>query len=72
MSAAGDIRMQVRDLRVELAETGEQILKGVSLELRPGRSVALVGANGAGKSTLLFLLMGFLQPQRGEIRVGEP
>jgi ATP-binding cassette subfamily C protein CydD len=46
-------------------------VQGVSLELRPGRSVALVGGSGAGKTTLLFLLMGFLQPQRGEIRVGE-
>jgi len=44
-------------------------LQGVDLELRTGRSVALVGGSGAGKSTLLFLLMGFLQPQRGEIRV---
>jgi ATP-binding cassette, subfamily B, bacterial len=39
----------------------------VSLHLRPGRSVALVGHNGSGKTTLVKLLAGLYAPQTGEI-----
>lgn len=46
------------------------ILKGVSMEVRPGTVVALVGANGAGKSTLLRTISGLLRPTRGEIVFG--
>jgi ABC-type sugar transport system ATPase subunit/ribose/xylose/arabinose/galactoside ABC-type transport system permease subunit len=42
-------------------------LRGVDLELRPGRIHALVGENGAGKSTLLNVLAGLLQPDGGTI-----
>jgi len=45
------------------------VLEDVSLELRAGESVALLGANGSGKSTLIRLLLGIIQPLRGEIRV---
>ncbi len=44
-------------------------LRGVDLELAPGRVTALLGANGAGKSTLLRLAVGLLQPQTGSLRV---
>ena len=45
------------------------VLKGVAIEIRPGRVHALLGENGAGKSTLINLLSGVLQPDRGVITV---
>jgi branched-chain amino acid transport system ATP-binding protein len=44
-----------------------QALKGVSLEVRQGEIVALLGANGAGKSTTIKTIMGMLKPARGRI-----
>mgnify|MGYP003575597038 CR=1 FL=1 len=45
------------------------IVKDVTLIIRPGEFVALLGANGAGKSTLLRLISGELQPARGIIEL---
>lgn len=44
-------------------------LKQVSFTLKRGEKTALIGPSGAGKSTLVNLLLGFLAPQEGEIRV---
>jgi ATP-binding cassette subfamily C protein CydCD len=44
-------------------------LRGVDLEIHAGQHAALVGASGAGKSTLASLLLGFIRPDRGTIRV---
>jgi ABC-2 type transport system ATP-binding protein len=44
-------------------------LKEVSLTLRKGEAVALVGRNGAGKSTLLKVIAGVLEPQAGTVSV---
>jgi branched-chain amino acid transport system ATP-binding protein len=45
-----------------------QALFGISLTVKPGQVVAVIGANGAGKSTLLKTIAGLMQPQRGDIR----
>ncbi|SMC20911.1 amino acid/amide ABC transporter ATP-binding protein 2, HAAT family [Desulfacinum hydrothermale DSM 13146] len=42
-------------------------LKGVSLHVRSGEIVALIGANGAGKTTLVHSIAGLLKPQKGTI-----
>lgn len=53
---------------VDFGYGGPPVLREVSLDLRPGSTVAVVGRNGAGKSTLLYLLLGFYRPLRGTLR----
>lgn len=45
-------------------------LTNLSLDIHPNETLAIVGASGAGKTTLINLLMGFLQPQSGQILIG--
>ncbi len=47
------------------------VLRGVSLEVRPGQTVTILGSNGAGKSTLLKTIMGLIpdQPEKGTVEV---
>jgi energy-coupling factor transport system ATP-binding protein len=47
----------------------EPVLRGVSLNVGRGETVALLGRNGSGKSTLLRCLVGLLRPSRGEVRL---
>ncbi|WP_018001602.1 ABC transporter ATP-binding protein [Paracoccus sp. N5] len=52
---------------------GRDIVADVSLALRPGEMLGLVGSNGSGKSTLLSLMAGLIRPDSGEIRLqGQP
>ena len=54
-------------------EPGSPVLKNVSLEARPGQTIALVGPTGAGKTTIVNLLTAFYDVDSGEIRIdGRP
>jgi ATP-binding cassette subfamily C protein CydD len=50
---------------------GRTALNNLSLDILPHETLAIVGASGAGKTTLINLLMGFLQPQTGQILSGD-
>jgi energy-coupling factor transport system ATP-binding protein len=51
--------------------SGVRALDGVSLEVKAGELVAIVGENGAGKTTLIKLLNGLLRPAEGKVWLGE-
>lgn len=55
---------------VHFAYGDDEILKGVSLSVKPGEKVALVGASGGGKSTLVKVLLGLYAPTQGCVCFG--
>ena len=57
----------LRASAVSRAFAGVQALRGVSLELRPGEVLGLIGPTGAGKSTLVNVLSGFDRPTQGQV-----
>lgn len=65
---AGDgvLPLRTHDLRVTLG--GRSIVAGVSLEVRPGEIVGLIGTNGAGKTTIVNAISGFV-PTTGRIEL---
>ena len=57
--------LEIRDVVARYGAV--EALRGVSLEVRQGELVCLLGANGAGKSTLLKSIVGLLPPTRGRV-----
>ena len=69
------LMIQVNNLsqRVSVGKEQLTILDGIQLQVKPGESVAIVGASGSGKSTLLGMLAGLDLPSEGEIYIaGQP
>lgn len=67
MSPAPVPAIRIRQLRVELGD--QTVLRGIDLDVRRGRRVALVAPNGAGKSTLLRVVAGLIRPVSGDVEV---
>ncbi|RAX19252.1 peptidase domain-containing ABC transporter [Actinomyces sp. Z5] len=52
------------------SKNGQEVLSDVSLTVRSGEFLAVVGPSGSGKSTLSRLCLGLIEPVRGEVRLG--
>jgi ATP-binding cassette, subfamily B, bacterial len=63
----GPLGVSVRDVR--LIYDGQPVLDGVSFDVEPGESVAIVGPTGVGKSTLAQLLVRLADPAEGTVRI---
>ncbi|HEX2484885.1 MAG TPA: ABC transporter ATP-binding protein [Myxococcota bacterium] len=63
------VREAIRFEGVSFSYGREPVLRDVSLEVKAGETVAIVGRTGSGKTTLMDLLLGFYQPERGAISV---
>jgi branched-chain amino acid transport system ATP-binding protein len=61
--------LQVKNIEVAYMKV-IQVLRGVSLEVREGKLVSLLGANGAGKTTALKAISGMLKTEEGDVTQG--
>jgi len=66
--AADGALLELREVVAGYEEV--EVLRGVSLAVRAGEIVCIIGANGAGKSTLLRTVFGMVTPRDGSIRFG--
>jgi energy-coupling factor transport system ATP-binding protein len=66
--STGPILLEVDDVRYDY-DNGVHALAGVSLSIRCGEFIALIGQNGSGKTTLAKHLNGLLQPHAGAVRL---
>ena len=60
-------RIDLSGVTFRYPESDRNILDNLSLSIRPGENVAVVGRSGCGKSTLMKLLLGFVRPDKGSI-----
>jgi len=65
MSVAQDVLLQVEDLHAHYGKS--HVLRGVTLDVRRGEVVSLLGRNGSGRSTTLKALMGLVLPSAGSV-----
>jgi len=65
------IKVENLQKRIPMAGTELEILKGITLEIKSGESVAIIGASGSGKSTLLGLLAGLDEASGGRVIIGD-
>ena len=62
-------RIELRNVFFQYAETEPFVLQDLSLTIEPGEFVTIVGPSGGGKTTLIKIMLGLLEPTRGEILI---
>lgn len=66
-----EIAISVDDVSFQYHPSSPYVLRNVSLSIKKGEKIAILGKSGTGKSTLLKLFAGILRPTEGNIQIGE-
>ncbi|GGY52108.1 ABC transporter ATP-binding protein [Bacterioplanes sanyensis] len=69
VTTASSLLIRAVEKQVQAGSQPLAILKGVDIDIKPGESVAIIGASGSGKSTLLGIMAGLDAPTAGEIHL---
>lgn len=64
-------KIQIRNLSYKYPEGEDYVLRDVNISIPKNKSIALVGPSGAGKTTLADLILGVLEPTKGNILIDE-
>lgn len=67
--AAKPYSLELKDVTFRYPGAAQDTVKNLSLRIKPGEKLAVVGLNGAGKTTLIKLLCGFYDPTEGSVRL---
>ena len=63
--------LEIRNLSFTYPNSTKSVIENISLSIKEGEHIALIGGTGSGKSTLIKLLAGLFEPSEGEIMIGE-
>ena len=63
--------LEIRNLSFTYPNSTKSVIENISLSIKEGEHVALIGGTGSGKSTLIKLLAGLFEPSEGEIMIGD-
>ncbi len=59
--------VELKDIRFSYTGSDIEVIKGISMTIKAGQHIAIVGENGAGKSTLIRILAGLYRPDSGQV-----
>ena len=63
--------LELRSINYRYTKSTPWVLKDISITIKPGDSIGIIGTSGSGKTTLLDLIIGLIEPQDGEIIINE-
>ena len=61
--------ISLKNVSFQYPKSGKNVLKNISLDIKRGETIAIVGENGAGKSTLVKLILGIYEPNEGTVEI---
>jgi ATP-binding cassette subfamily B protein/ATP-binding cassette subfamily C protein len=64
---AAPSEVELKDIRFTYTGSDIEVIRGISMTIREGQHIAIVGENGAGKSTLIRILAGLYRPDSGQV-----
>ena len=64
-----DIEIALKDVSFSYPNSNKLALENVNLNIKKGEIIAIIGSSGSGKTTLINLILGFISPNKGEVKV---